>query len=55
MCFSHLRHVFFNGFNQTNSKNYVYELHLASGTTRIIIIGIIVVVMNILRTVILKY
>jgi hypothetical protein len=23
--------VFFNGFNETDSKNYVYELHLDSG------------------------
>ncbi len=23
--------MFFNGFNETDSKNYVYELHLDSG------------------------
>jgi len=40
--------VFFNGFNQTNQENYVYELHLASGSMTIVarVPGIVQVCIN---------
>jgi len=40
--------VFFNGFNQTNQKNYVYELHLNSGSMNIVahVPGIVQVCIN---------
>lgn len=40
--------VFFNGFNETDSKNYVYELHLDSGDMTIVahVPGIVQVCIN---------